>query len=383
MKIMTQFSIRFHQLALLLIGMTLLISSCQKTKNEDENPLSKEEQESAKVRPEITFAVADDKPLYQYIESQGVVRANQTAKLKPKISGYITHSYIAEGKSVNKGDTLLAFDRREQKMEVRQAMNEYEKSKNKYRIEMGMRAGRSTANGDSETHTKQNSNKSGGKLVRITTGLAQAEVKLKRAKLDLSYTVLTAPFGGTLSTDNRLSGGTYVSAGQQVGQLVDDQKVRIRFDVLESELSRVEAGMDVRLTVPGGQQLEGRVQAVAPVVKTKTKTATVVVEAPNSKHILSPGMTVEGRIQVLKQDGKARIPRSAILSRDGRTLLFKLAPKNNEVNWVYVEPTAQNSEWAIVDHKNVAPGDTIAVDHNFSLSHLQSVEPKMEVQGDK
>lgn len=369
--------LQLKKLALLVLCIGLVFSGCGQSEDEDDNPLSEEEQESAEVRPEVTFAIADDEPIYQYIESQGVVEANESVKLKPKISGYVERSYITEGKRVQKGDTLLVFDRREWAMAVQQAQNAYEEALNEYKIEMGMRSGRDTngTNGNEDPNSQ---------MVRITTGLAQAELELEQAKLDLSYTVLKAPFTGTLATDERLSSGTYVSAGTEVGELVDNRTVRLRFDVLESEISKIEPGMDVQLTAPGGEQLMGEVEAVAPVVNTETKTGTVIVEADNPEGILTPGMTIEGRVQTLQEDGKVRVPRSAILSRDGgRTLLFKLHPENNEVHWVYVEPDAQNSEWAIINHEDVAPGDTIAVDRHFALSHLQIVEPQLQISAEQ
>ncbi len=138
--------------------------------------------------------------------------------------------------------------------------------------------------------------------------------------------------------------------------------------------------MDVRLYAPGEEELKGEVVAIEPVVNAETKTGTVIVQADNRQQLLRPGMTVEGRIQTLRQEGKTRVPRSAILSRDGgRTLIFKLNNENNEVEWVYVEPESQNSEWAIVNHEDVAPGDTVAIDRHFSLSHLQIVEPRLQL----
>jgi len=361
-----------HQVLALVFIAGLFLSACQKGESEDQNPLSEEEQESAEVRPEVVFSVADDEPIYQFVESQGVVEANESVELKPKISGYVEQSYIESGQRAQKGDTLLKIDRREYAIALEEAMNAYDEAQQKYRIEMGLRA-------ESDTTVGTNGHKDpGAPLVRITTGLAQAEVDLERAQLNLSYTILLAPFTGILFTDQRLSAGTYVGASTEVGQLVDDRSVRIRFDILESELSKINQGMSVRLRSPGGKQLRGTVEAVAPVVNTETKTGTVIVKADNSQGILIPGMTVEGRIQVLKQEGKVRVPRSAILSRDGgRTLLFKLHPENNEVQWVYVEPEAQNSKWAIINHEEVAPGDTIAVDRHFTLSHLQVVDPQM------
>lgn len=359
------------QCMLLLLAVGIAFSACRKSDAEDDTVLSEEEKESVEVRPEVIFAVADDQPIYQFIETQGVVEANQSLILRPKISGFVEQSFIRGGKRVARGDTLLVFDRREQAMLVQQAKNSYEKAKNAYQIEMAMR---------SKGNTGTNGYQQSSRMVKITTGLAEAEINLQQAKLDLSYTVLQAPFSGVLSTNRRLSGGTYVSAGTTVGQLVDDRSVRIRFDVLESELSKIDEGMTVQLTAPGGEQMRGEVMAVSPIVNTETKTGTVIVSAENGEQILTPGMTVEGRIQIVEQDGKARVPRSAILSRDGgRTLLFKLHPENNEVQWIYVEPEFKNGEWAIINHAEVAPGDTIAVDRHFALSHLQIVQPRMQV----
>jgi RND family efflux transporter MFP subunit len=350
----------------------VLLAGCQAEEKQDD-PLSEEEKESAEVRPEVIFAVADDQPIHQYVETQGVVQANRSVTLKPKISGYVKRSHIIEGRRVQPGDTLLMFDRRELKLAVRQARSKYQQAMSNYRTEMTLRNGNGMSDGSNGSSQSKD-------LVRITTGLAEAEVNLEQARLDLSHTVMKAPFSGVLSTQEQISSGAYLSAGTEVGKLVDDRTVRIRFDVLESELSKIERGMDVQVIAPGGEQLMGEVTAVVPVIDTKTKTGSVIVEADNKDRILVPGMTVNGRIQIMKEDGKARVPRSAVLSRDdGRTLLFKLHPDDNHVQWVYVEPSAQNSEWSIINHKEVNPGDTIAVDRHFALSHKQIVDPRMEI----
>lgn len=349
--------------------------SCSNDSSGDQNPLSEEEQEAVQVRPEVIFSVADDQPIYQYIESQGVVEANQSTTLKPRISGYVESSQITEGRRVGKGDTLLTFVDDEWEYALKEARNNYKQALSEYKIENQSQGMINNLEGSGQAQARDDS------LVRIFSGLANAELNVERARLDLSYTTMTTPFSGKLYTEQRIAAGSYLSAGTDVGRLIDDRTVRIRFDVLESELSRIEDGMSVRLVSPAGEELQGTVLAVAPVINTETKTGTVIVEADNSDGILTPGMTVEGRIQVLKQESKVRVPRSAILSRDGgRTLLFKLNPQNNEVQWVYVDPVAQNGEWALIEHEDLAPGDTIAVDRHFALSHLAIVEPRMEVQ---
>lgn len=213
-------------------------------------------------------------------------------------------------------------------------------------------------------------------MLRISTGLADAELALERAKLDLSYTTIRAPFSGEISAPERITPGAYIAGGSELGRLIDDRTVLIRFDVLEAELNRLSRGMDVELTTPSGERKMGVIRSLSPVVNPDSKTGQLVVEVQNTGRILRPGMTVEGRIRVETHTGIARVPRAAILERDGgRTLIFKL--NNDRVEWIYVDPEYATSEWAIINHEQVAPGDTLAIDRHFALSHLQPVRVRM------
>lgn len=359
-------------------GALLLLAACGGEGEEEDGPLSEEEQESVEVRQEVVFATADSQPLASYVESDGVVEASNRLVIKPRISGYIEGVNLREGQWVQEGDTLLKFDDEEWRYDVQEAQNKYNEALSAYQIEKRQRE---ELNNDALGINGNDTTRKSDRMVRIATGLAQAEVALERAKMNLTYATITAPFAGTIAinANQRISEGSYVGAGTELGQLVHDVIVRVRFDVLESELSKVKEGMAVEVTAPDGQTMNGTVAAVSPVVDTKSKTGEIIARLDNSRQLLRPGMTVEGRIVVQRQTAKARIPREAILSRDGgRTLVFKLNNENNEVEWVYVTPIAQNNEWALVDHEDIEPGDTLAVGNHFSLSHLQIVSPKMQ-----
>lgn len=346
---------------ILILCCMLAITSC----TTDEDSEVPEVNEDVEILPDVVFSVADDRELNVYIESQGIVEASREIVIRPRISGFAGESVLEDGARVQQGDLLLQFDDEEWQYQLQQAENEHETALAAYNIETGQRQNR---NGGEDM--------ADDRIVRISTGLADAETALNRAKLDLSYTSVRASFPGHLSVPERITNGAYLQAGNELGRLIDDRTVRIRFDVLESELAKLSKGMIVELNTPSGTQMRGGVQAISPVVDSESKTGTVVVEAENPERTLRPGMTVEGRIEIESHSGMARIPRSAILERDGdRTLVFKL--NGNTVEWVYVEPEIETSDWAIVNNEDINPGDTLAVDRHFALTHLQKVRPRM------
>ena len=348
-----------------IAGLCMMLAACGGDERE-RGGLSDEEKAAIDIRPDVIFAEVDDLPLNIYIETAGIVEANREVVIRPRVSGFVSRSILADGRFVQQGDTLLTFVDQEWRYQLQQAQNEYDTAKLNYDIEMRQRQ-RQSGSDNPITDDRQ---------VRISTGLARAELDLERARLDLTYTSIRAPYSGFLSVTDRIASGAYIGAGTELGKLIDDLTVLIRFDVLEAEINVLEEGMNVSVTSPAGIVKRGTIVALSPVVDSQSKTGQALVEVPNRDKALRPGMTVEGRIEIRTHIGKTRIPRSAILERDGgRTLVFKL--NEDKVEWVYVTPLFMNAQWAIIDNVDIDPGDLLAVERHFALSHLQPVRVRM------
>jgi len=350
---------KIFRASFLIIILGGLLISCKGKKEKVETP----DLDSIEILPEVVFTVVDDEPLRYYIESRGVVEPDKKILITPRIGGFVETHNVTDGKWLEKGDIILQFDKEEWEFRKNDAYNKYLKAKNEYETELRLR-------GELNQDTTQNS------LMKINTGLSEAELNYDRAKLDLSYTTIKAPFSGYISTKEVVTDGAYVGAGKELGSFVNTNTVKIRFDVLEKEIVDLKPGMQVELEGPAQEKYTGKITAISPEIDQESKTGQAIVEVDNPDGSLKTGMTIEGRIFVRSATSKVRMPRESLLARDGRTLVFKL--NKGEVEWIYVTPEEMNTEWVLIDHEEINPGDTLAVDKHFSISHQQKVIPLMD-----
>jgi membrane fusion protein (multidrug efflux system) len=79
--------------------------------------------------------------------------------------------------------------------------------------------------------------------------VAQAQAALDRARLDLSYTVITAPAGGVVTKVEQLQVGDYIAASAPVFALVSTQDIWIEANFKEVQLARMHAGQRASVVI--------------------------------------------------------------------------------------------------------------------------------------
>jgi membrane fusion protein (multidrug efflux system) len=119
--------------------------------------------------------------------------------------------------------------------------------------------------------TQRQVNAAQGGIANAQAGVRLAEARLQaaaaardNAKLQLSYTTVTAPLSGTVSR-RQVEVGQLVQAGQTLLSIVSDTGTFVTANVKETQLVRIRPGQQVELEVDayGGAVVEGVVESIA------------------------------------------------------------------------------------------------------------------------
>lgn len=130
--------------------------------------------------------------------------------------------------------------------------------------------------------------------VNIDAAILRAEAALDLANLNLSYTVVTAPYDGYMGR-RTLEPGQYVSAGQTLSYLVRQMDKWVTANYRETQIANIYIGQQVRIKVDGipGKTFHGHVTAIS--------------EATGSKYSLVPTDNSAGNFVKVQQRIPVRI----------------------------------------------------------------------------
>ena len=170
----------------------------------------------------------------------------------------------------------------------------------------------------------------------------QVRVQVEMRQKDYTDSVILAPDGSTPDkividsyavTDRKVSPGEYVREGTPLFTLVADGILKLQARVAERYLADVKMGATVRFRIEAyaGEEFEGRVSIVDPMVDPVNRTFMVEALVDNAKYgnRLRPGSFVPGEVLAKKEAGRVMVPAEAVTSFVGVTKVFKLEAGSN------------------------------------------------------
>lgn len=297
--------------------------------------------------------------------------ANGHLSARKKISMHFgTQAVVSEiavrnGQSVKAGEVIASQDAEDKVLALESARISLDKAELDY---LDVLAGQGYQAGDTVSVPANVRT-----MARVRSGYDAALVSFARAEHDWEGTVLKAPFDGKIA-DVKIHRYD-MSGSDPFCTLIDDSVFDVDFSVMESEYPFIGTGLPIKV-IPffgDGKVLPGKITAINPKV-TENGQVAVTAEVANDGTLID-GMNV--RIIVERTvPGMLVVPKSAVLIRDNKEVLFRYS--GGKSRWTYVNVLMSNAEshavTANVDRgAELSPGDTVIVSGNLNIADGSSV----------
>ena len=207
-------------------------------------------------------------------------------------------------------------------------------------------------------------------LVRVKSGYDQALIQYQLAEYEERNAVLTAPFDGIVANLFAKQYNT-ASTSDIFCTVIDPGSLEAAFTVLESELPLVKNGDRVEVTpfALNDTKAEGRITEINPLVDENGMVQ--VKAAVTDKGKLFEGMNV--RVSIHRSLGKQLVvPKSAVVLRSGKQVVFKLDSTRTKASWVYVHTGLENADSYTItssEGDGLKEDDFVITSGNINLAH--------------
>lgn len=189
----------------------------------------------------------------------GRVRAD-VVQIAPDVSGLVTEVRVRDNAMVEVGDVLFVLDR----PRYLQALAQAQAAHNSLRIQLAQARREDRRNSDLGDVVAVESREQGkARADQLAANLAQAQVAIETARLNLSRTEVRASVRG-LVTNLNLYPGVYAAAGHPVLALVDQKSLHVVGYFEETKIPRIHICDAVTVRLMGdSKEFTGRVESMA------------------------------------------------------------------------------------------------------------------------
>jgi membrane fusion protein (multidrug efflux system) len=322
---------------------------------------------SADVPQPVTGAEVVRDTLWIRVGAAGQAEAFRRTALTAQVEGVLQSLVVRENQAVGSGQALLQLDTTEYALGVAQARADLLSAETTYRELVLF---------DDEIQDAQ-VRAERERIARSRSGLDQSELQLRQAELQLARASATAPFSGRIA-DVRVVEGQYITAGTELLTIVDLDPIKVEVQVLEAELGFLGEGRRAEVTFAAypGEIFVGAIETINPVVDPEYRTGRVTVLLRNADHRIKPGMYAEVSLDAEALPDRVIIPRSALVERDRRPVVFVYEPTGSAgvAKWRYVNPGRENDTHVELFREGsesgfVEPGEIVLVDGHHYLAH--------------
>jgi RND family efflux transporter MFP subunit len=326
------------------------------------------------------------------MQFSGTVESVRTVQIIPRVSGYLEKRYFEEGADVQAGAALYQIDPRPfqdavasytAQLTLDQANATYWKSE-------AERYGEAVKSG---AVSQQQYNEATSQSEQAAATVSRTQAQLSNAKLDLSFTNITAPFDGRIQQTREHPGALVDQYQDVLTTLVQMDPVYVIFNLTRRQLYeiqtmqlagkalRFEEDAKVEVLLPDGNAYsqDGRIDFVSAQIDPTTDSLTVRAVVPNDfthgkEGMLVPGQYVPVRMILGERSDALLIPKSALLqTQAGDQVMVVDKDDKVEVRKVELGPAYQG-QWVV--RSGLEKGERVIVEGLQKAKPGSTVAPK-------
>lgn len=266
----------------------------------------------------VSTSVAES--VTQFYQAEGQALPDRDTLMRAEISGDIAEVLVSKGQDVDAGAVIARFDPANNVADSRRAAEELARAQREFdNAEQLLERGVATVD----------------RVTQARAALASAQAQVTAVEQDAKALTITAPFAGRIETLD-LDAGEFVSAGTEVGRLVDTTPLTVAIQVPQQSLVRIAVGQSATVKFITGEEREGAVTFVGTSAASETRTFLAEVEVPNEDGAIPAGISAE--VVIPTGETTAHFLSASIVSLNTEgTLGIKTVDADNQVEFFPIE----------------------------------------------
>jgi RND family efflux transporter MFP subunit len=347
---------------------------------------------SSAVLATVTVAKPVSQTVTDFLNFTGNTAATDSVNLVARVEGYLERVSFADGARVKEGDLLFTIQQDQYKAQLQQAEAQVAAQKAALR-HAGTELARYTALVKEDAATQTEVDHWSYEKEAAAAALVSAQAQVELAKLNLSYTMVRAPFDGRIGRHLVNPGNLVGAMGQQttLAQIDQIDPIYVYFTINERDLLRVIERMKRNpapalaernipvffgLSTEDGYPHEGRLDFASISVAPTTGTLQVRGIFANSDGSVLPGLFVRVRVPKPEQRN-ALLVRGDAVSFDQQGAYLLIVNTHNVVERRGIKTGSQVGELMVIE-EGLKPDDLVIVEGVLQAIPGREVNPQPE-----
>ena len=272
-----------------------------------------------KAGAEIVVVTVGKRRISDDIRAPGEVRLNQyrAAIVAPRIAGQVVARHVRLGDEVRSGQPLVTLS----STRMAEAQGQLITASREWRRVRAL--GREVVSERRYIAAQVAADLARARVLAFGMTPEQVDALVSRddPALATGEFDLLAPRDGTVIADDFIL-GEYVEPGRSLLEIADERQVWVRAQIRPEQASFLKAGQQVRVLLPDGEPISGRIQQIYHKLDEQTRTLPVRILVANAGDRLHPGEYVEVAIPIAAGREVLAVPASAITMLEGESVVF-------------------------------------------------------------